>query len=390
MGANKLYRSMDQGRTWTAISGDLTRNPNRGDVPFATISTIAESAKTFGLLIVGTDDGLVWISEDGGVEWRESAKGLPRDRWVSRVVTSSHERARLYASFNGYRDDDMSAYVYASDDLGKSWHSISANLPAEPVNVVKEDPVNADVLYVGTDRGAYVSIDRGQNWQALQAGLPNVAVHDLVVHPRDRELVAGTHGRSIWIVDVLPIQELTKDVRAKAAHLFYVADVDYSRGWRGQRDRWFDHNERHEKSVIQYWAAEAGSGTLKVLDADKNVVREIPVTATRGINRVEYDLLVDEKLGLAAEAARVAKADAKAKDAAADAKPADAAASADGVLAKTPLAESKRLGHPLYLTPGDYTLALDLGGANAETKFKVNPPKAFEPRVKPKFKLRGR
>ena len=379
-GANKLFRSLDQGRHWRAISGDLSRSQERGDVPFATITTVSESPREFGLLVAGTDDGLVWVTEDGGVEWREITRGLVKDRWVSRVVLSAHDRNRVYASLNGYRDDDMAAYVYVSDDLGKRWRSISANLPAEPVNVIKEDPVNADVLYVGSDRGVYVSIDRGRSWQSLQSNLPNVPVHDLVVHPRDRELVAGTHGRSVWIVDVLPLQDLSSEVRAKAAHLFHVADVDYSRGWRSEPSEWFDHNEQKPKSVIQYWAAQAGSGTLKVLDADKNLVREIPVTAERGINRLEYDLLADAELGIAAEVARVNKAN----------QDADENASLEGVLAKTPLAESRRLGHPLYLTPGDYTLALDLDGASAEAKLTVKAPKAFEPRSKPKFKLRGK
>lgn len=380
MGANKLFRSLDQGRSWSAISGDLTRSRQRGNVPFATITTVAESAKAFGLLAAGTDDGLLWLTEDGGQEWREINRGLPKDRWVSRVVLSSHARPRMYASLNGYRDDDMAPYVYASEDLGKTWKSIAANLPAEPVNVIKEDPVNPDVLYVGSDRGAYVSIDRGRSWQALQGGLPNTAVHDLVVHPRDRELVAGTHGRSVWIVDVLPVQDLTSEVRAKAAHLFHVAEVQAERGWRSAPSRWFAHNEQAPKSTIHYWAADAGRGTLTVKDADGNPVRVIELEAARGINRLDYDLKVDAQLGLAAEAARNAKA-------------ADAAAgktASAGELAKTPLAKSQRLGHPLYLTPGAYTLALALGGASAEQKLTVSAPKAFEPRVKPKYKLRGR
>ena len=184
----------------------------------------------------------------------------------------------------------------------------------------------------------------------------------------------------MWIVDVLPIQDLTKEVRAKPAHLFHVAEVDAERGWRSARDRWFAHNEQPPKSVIHYWAAQDGKGKLTVKDADGNAVRVLDVTATKGINRIEYDLLVDAELGLAAEAARVAKA----------AEKADAKTGSEGELGKTPLAESKRLGHPLYITPGDYTLALDLGGATAEHKLTVNAPKAFEARVKPKFKLRGR
>lgn len=388
LGANKLYRSMDRGQSWTAISDDLTLSDQRGDVPFATLTTISESPKEFGLIAVGSDDGMAWVTEDGGKQWHEVTRGLQKNRWISRVVLSAHQRGRLYLSQNGYRDDDMHAYVYVSDDLGKHWRSISKGLPAEPVNVVREDPVNADLLYVGTDRGVYVSLDRGSSWQALQSGLPNVPVHDLVVHPRDRELVAGTHGRSVWIVDVLPLQELTEKVREQAAHLFYVADVDYSRGWRSRPSEWFDHNEQKPKSVLQYWAAAAGKGTLKVLDAKQNLVRELSVDAKLGINRLEYDLLVDAKLGIAAEAARVAAA--ASKDTNADAAAKDAKHADEGTLARTPLAEAQRLGYPLYITPGDYTLKLELNGGSSEAKFKVNAPKALEARVKPKFKLRGR
>ena len=390
-GANKLFRSMDRGETWTAISADLTRSKERGDVPFATLTTISESTRDFGLIWTGTDDGLLWVTEDGGEDWREVDKGLAENRWVSRVVASSHVRERAYVSQNGYRDDDMTAHVYVTENLGKSWRALASTLPAEPVNVVREDPVNPDLLYVGTDRGVYVSLDRGDSWQALQQGLPNVPVHDLVVHPRDRELVAGTHGRSVWIVDVLPLQELTREIRIKPAHLFHVADVDYSRGWRGRPDRWFAHTEDQPTSKISFWAADAGAGTLKILDADRRPVRQIVLTAKAGINSVEWDLLVDADAGIAAEAARAAKAKADAKS-----KPAKKAADGplvsdeEGILGKLPLAESKRLGHPLYITPGDYTLTIDMDGGHSETAFKVNPPKDFEPRSKPKFKLRGR
>lgn len=389
MGANKLYRSMDQGRSWSAISGDLTHGDRRGNVPFATLTTVAESEKQFGLIAAGSDDGRLWVTEDGGVEWREATRGLPKERWVSRVVLSSHARPRMYASFNGYRDDDMTPLVYASEDLGRSWKSIAANLPAEPVNVVREDPVNPDVLYVGSDRGVYVSLDRGESWQALQGGLPNVPVHDLVVHPRDRELVAGTHGRSVWVLDVLPIQDLNAEVRAKPAHLFFVSEVDADRGWRSAPARWSAHYEQPPKSVIQYWAAAAGKGKLTVKDSDGNPVRVLEVEAARGINRIDYDLKVDAELGLAAEAARNAKAAEKASDEK-DGKTGAAGTDREGELAKTPLAQSQRLGHALYLTPGEYTLALELPGGNAEGKLKVNAPKPFEARIKPKFKLRGR
>jgi len=219
-GANKLYRSMDQGETWAALSPDLSKSPNRGDVPFATITVIAESPKRFGLLWVGTDDGHVYVTRGSGAEWTEVSAGLPRDRWVTRVEASHHDENVAYVSLNGYRDDDIMAYVYRTDDLGRTWREISAGLPDEPVNVIREDPVNPAVLYVGTDRGAYVSLDTGRTWQAAGSGLPNVPVHDLIVHPRERELVAGTHGRSVWVLDALPIQELSQAVRSSDVHVF--------------------------------------------------------------------------------------------------------------------------------------------------------------------------
>jgi photosystem II stability/assembly factor-like uncharacterized protein len=180
-GANRLYRSLDQGETWKAISPDLSRSQMRGDVAFATLTTLAESPEEFGLLWAGTDDGHVHVTDDGGREWIQVSDGLPADRWVTRVEASRHMRERAYVSLSGYRDDDVAAYVYMTDDLGATWTSIGGGLPAEAVNVVREDPVNPDVLYAGTDRGAYTSLDRGATWQALPAGLPNVPVHDLIV-----------------------------------------------------------------------------------------------------------------------------------------------------------------------------------------------------------------
>ena len=190
--ANRLFRSFDKGRTWTAISGDLTTSTQRGDVPYATITSVSESPKQFGLIWAGTDDGHVWVTTSGGDRWTAVDAQLPADRWVSRVIASSHVRDRAYVALNGYRNDDATPYLFASDDLGAHWRGIAKGLPDEAVNVVREDPVNADVLYVGTDRGVYVTLDRGASWTALDAGLPNVPVHDLVVHPRAQRRGLGS------------------------------------------------------------------------------------------------------------------------------------------------------------------------------------------------------
>ncbi|MFY7947622.1 MAG: WD40/YVTN/BNR-like repeat-containing protein, partial [Gemmatimonas sp.] len=227
--ANRLYRSFDKAKSFQPISPEMTQTKERGNVPFGTITTLSESPRRFGQLAVGTDDGFVHVSRDGGLSWQAADDGLPAGRWVSRVEWSAHVDGRLYAALSGYRQDDDRAYLYASEDFGKTWKAIAAGLPAEPINVVREDPVNAQLLYVGTDRGAYASLDRGASWISLDGGMPKVPVHDLVVHLRDRELVAGTHGRSAWVLDALPLQELSGAVRAKPVHLFHVDAVQADR-----------------------------------------------------------------------------------------------------------------------------------------------------------------
>ena len=389
-GANRLYRSLDRGETWTAISDDLTRSENRGDVPFATLATIDESPKQFGLLWAGTDDGYVWVSDDGGTEWSDVSDGLAKDRWVSRVEASKHERDRAYVSLNGYRDDDMTAYLYVTEDLGKTWTSIVANLPAEPINVVREDPVNADVLYIGTDRGVYVSLDRGGEWQGLQAELPHVPVHDLVVHPRDRELVAGTHGRSIWVIDALPIQEMA-NVRDDAVHVFPLEELQANGSWYGRRWPWRRGDDDPEIEV-PFWSAAAGSAVLTIHDGDDRELARREMEVEDGVSVFTWDLLLDEEKALAAEQESLVGVDDDGEKKKKRKKKKDTEESAtpeDGSLAKTPWAEAVRLARPLYVNGGDYTVRVTVGESSAETELEVKKPKAPEPRMKKPEKIRG-
>ncbi len=369
-GANKLYRTMDQGVTWTALSDDLSKSENRGDVPFATISVIAESPLRFGLLWVGTDDGHVYVTRSSGADWMEVSGGLPSDRWVSRVEASRFDENVAYVSLNGYRDDDITAYVYRTEDLGRTWRDISAGLPDEVVNVVREDPVKPNVLYVGTDRSAYVSLDTGRSWQAVGAGLPNVPVHDLIVHPRERELVAGTHGRSVWVIDALPIQELSEEVQDSDVHVFPLEPISYNRSWGSRRSIWYYRPEDAPYQNIPFWVDGDGRVEWTVLDKDGNVLRGGAMDAIRGVNTLRWDLLLDEELALAAERERVAEKE--------EVKPAD-----------IPWAEAVRLERQLYVTPGTYTVQLQVGDASAETEFKVNAPRPRQPRVRPAPRIRG-
>ncbi|MCU0645700.1 MAG: glycosyl hydrolase [bacterium] len=289
-GANRLFRSFDRGENIKPISPDLTTHPTEvGDVPFATLTSISESKKKFGLLYIGTDNGRIWLTKDAGFTWNEIGKNLPQGLWCSRVEASAHWEGTVYVSLNGYRNDDFRTYLYRSKDYGKSWESIRSNLPDEAVNVVREDPYNPHVLYVGTDMGVFVSLDDAKTWHVLQTGIPISPAHDLVIHPRDRELVIGTHGRSIYVMNVMPIQELTPSVMAKALHIYDLKDV------RDQR-----HQEREPASwsyprdttfyEIYYWQKESGYVSFAVKNKDDEVVQQFDVEGSAGVNTIRWDL----------------------------------------------------------------------------------------------------
>ncbi|MCP5106212.1 MAG: glycosyl hydrolase, partial [bacterium] len=234
-GMNFLFRSMNRGDCWELISPDLTFNDPKkiGDIQYQTIFSISESRFQFGLIYVGTDDGRVHVTRDGGKKWTEIGKGVPV-KWVSEIVASAFDRATVYMTQNGKRDDDFKAYVWKSVNYGKTWRDISGNIPCGPVNVIREDPANKNILYVGTDLGVYVSIDGGKYWQVLAGNFPTTFVHDLVIHPRDRILVAATHGRGMWAMDVSHLQQLDKNVLEKKAHLFAPcsAQLPVRKNWR--------------------------------------------------------------------------------------------------------------------------------------------------------------
>jgi len=209
MGANKLFRSMNKGDQFEQISQDLTNGKKPGDVPFGSLTTISESPFRFGLIYTGSDDGVVSMTQDGGNTWNRLK--LPQGLYVSRVLASRHFENRVYATLNGYRDDHFEAYVYVSDDRGNTWKRIGTDLPLEPVNVIREDPKNAAILYVGTDGGAYASIDGGKFFQPFTNGLPKaIPVHDISIQDRENEIILGTHGRSLFIGKLDLVQKLVE------------------------------------------------------------------------------------------------------------------------------------------------------------------------------------
>jgi len=296
LGSQKLHRSLDRGETWEALSDDLTLGGEPGDVPYGTLTSIDESPLRFGLLVVGSDDGLVHVTDDGGREWQRVSDDLPPHLWVSRVVASAHDEDRLYVALNGYRWDNFEAHVYRSDDFGATWQRIGTDLPLEPVNVIVEDPENEDLLYVGTDHGLYASLDGGQSFMTMMGstsehGLPNAPVHDAVVHARDRDLVVGTHGRSIYVADIEHLQQLTPDSLAAGLNLFGITTVKHSERW-GSRGWTWDEPSRPE-AQIAYFAPDAGRATITITEEDGTLVNATFDDAERGLNYITYDLTYD-------------------------------------------------------------------------------------------------
>ncbi len=240
-GSNRLYRSLNKGDTLVAMSPDQSNGRVSGNVPYGTITSISESPLRFGLVYTGTDDGNIHVSKDGGYSWEQlnfrpgteiknqksnqpgTAKAKAgvkktdsmlntQNLWVSRITASQYKESRVYVSLNGYRFDHFAPYLYVSNDYGVSWTKTGNNLPNEPINVVKEDPKNDSILYVGTDGGLYVSFDAGNSFMLWNAGMPeSVPVHDIAIQQRDNEIILGTHGRSLYVSRLDDVQALKKD-----------------------------------------------------------------------------------------------------------------------------------------------------------------------------------
>jgi photosystem II stability/assembly factor-like uncharacterized protein len=316
-GANQVFKSTDRGHTWTPISSDLTNAIDRNElmimgVPgnkisvarndgmssFGNITSLVESPKKAGLLYAGTDDGNVHVSRDGGGAWVNLSSrivGVPKLIYVSRLTPSAFAEGTVYVSFDGHRSDDMKPYVYMSTDYGETWKSIANGLPAGSVYVIKEDPKNQDLLYVGTEFGLFVSLDRGAHWTRWK-GMPTVAIYDLVVHPRDNDLILGTHGRSFIVMDdITPLQQLTPGVLSAQTHVFNIAPaVQFNpneNGWflggRSYRAR-----NRAFGAYVNYYLRSAAKEDVDITISDSagTVVRKLKGPKTAGLQRVVWDL----------------------------------------------------------------------------------------------------
>ncbi len=360
--ANKVFRSDDRGNTWQVISDDLTQQIDRNKLEvmgrvwpmdavaknastsqYGTIVALDESPVEEGLLYVGTDDGLIQVTEDDGANWQKinTIPGVPARTYVNDIIASQHERNTVYAAFNNHKSGDFKPYVLKSNDMGKTWISISSNLPERgSVYALAEDHVKKDLLFVGTEFGLFVTLDGGKNWKQLKNGLPTIAVRDIAIQKRENDVVLGTFGRSFYVLDnYAPLRTLTKEAISKEGHIFPIKDAlmfvqDFPLGTLGSREKGFQgesffsvpnppivatftyylkesiqtleakrkDKERElvkNKKPVPYptyeqMRAEQEEETpyifFTILDEDDNFVRELRAPARKGLMRATWDL----------------------------------------------------------------------------------------------------
>jgi len=321
LGGNRLFKSYNRGDTWVA-SPDLTKNIDRntvalmgvpgdrtqlskndGVVSYSTIISISESPVLPGVVWAGTDDGNVQVSRDSGATFTEVGKAMPglpanHQYWISRIDASHFDAGTAYVAVDGHRSDDLKPYLFVTHDYGKSWTSLANNLPAfGNIQVVREDPKNRDLLYVGTEFGLYISLDGGKQWQRFMNNLPTARVDDILVHPRDNDLIVATHARSLWIADdITPLQQMASvgsqdvvlfDIRPAIAYL-----ADRQRGQQTGGQKAFVGENPLRGTAISYYLKSPAAGDVKITiaDATGKTIRTLDGTKEQGINRVQWTL----------------------------------------------------------------------------------------------------
>ena len=320
-GGNYLFKSTDRGDSWTRLGNDLTNGQDRDKLPimgkvpdkftlsrhdgvqaWPAITTVSESPINKDLLWVGTDDGNLQVTRDGGKTWKNVAdrlKGVPKGTYVSRVVASKHNEGTAYATFDGHRSNDFNVYAFMTTDFGETWKPISSGITTADgtLHVIREHFRNPKLLFAGTERALFVSNDQGAHWQKLKLNLPTVPIDDIAIHPRENDLILGTHGRSIWIFDDLtPFEQWNDAIASEDLHLFDIRPATEWRvanrgGFTGQKT-FYGPNPPNGAIIDYYLKAkpdEKERVKITITDSAGKVVREMDGTKEPGVNRVTWD-----------------------------------------------------------------------------------------------------
>lgn len=339
---NRVFKLTERGEFWYAVSGDLTRNEvdkvqTAGSTAeaYGTITTLAESPRTAGVLWAGSDDGLIHVTRDDGGSWKDVTPKQAKGLYVAHVEASFADDERAYCAIDGHRSDVYGPIVLRTVNGGGKWQDISGDLPADsPIRVVREDPSNPDVLYCGNERAAYVSFDGGRHWLKLGGrSLPTVPVYDLALQEREHTLVAATHGRSLWILDQIAAFAELPQVKDEALHLFPILDVAPqlygSRGY-GGGNRLFKGANPPDGAVLTYWLRDLPEGAVSISIANEQglVVRSLGGPSRPGLNRAVWDLQIDPKHAF----------------------------------------PNQRLHAPAFVDPGTYTVTVSVDGESSQQK----------------------
>jgi photosystem II stability/assembly factor-like uncharacterized protein len=306
IGAQVVFRSMNRGDTWQEISPDLTTNDPeklKGNIECGTLSTLAESSVTPGILWTGSDDGKVQVTRDGGATWTDATPalakaGAPAEYFVTRVFPSSHKEGTAYITKAGWQYDIYKPFVFKTEDFGSTWISVTGNLPEGTVTVVVEDRKNPSLLFVGTEQGVFATLDGGKNWAPFGLKLPpNALVNDILIHPRENDLVVATHGRGLFVTDITPLQEMKDKFGQEDAYLF---DVESKIQWTYRRtglsgnqgERQFTAPNEPNGLVINYFLkkAPAGKVTIRVTTSFGEEVAVLDGKTTPGLNSILWDM----------------------------------------------------------------------------------------------------
>ncbi len=291
-GGNFVFRSLKRGDDLKVISPEITRT-GRG-----TATAVAESPLNADVLWCGTDDGNLWVTKDGGANWTNVADkvGLPGPRWVATLEPSRFVEGRCYAAFDAHRSDDDKPHVYVTEDFGGTWRSLSGNLPVGSTRCMREDHKNANLLFCGTEFAAFASLDRGKTWAKINGtNLPTVAVHELALQPNGSDLVAATHGRSVWITDIAPLRQMTGEAVEATAFLYEPVPVvrwhsEPSRGTGGGAQRFVGENPGRRAAISYSLTKKAEKASIRILDYAGKVVRELEAKTEPGLHQITWDL----------------------------------------------------------------------------------------------------